>query len=157
MSQQCEYCFKQIISLKGAYAKHIQYWSQREELPDRTTNDWSISLNPLLSLHCCEAHSSNQEYNFDRYNDPFFDDDFESNESRNNDNVDNHHNDVDFLTANASDSNGHINPTSPTNDANHRFEIMFFHLIMTHRASLAVFDDICQLVYEDTSSSEEQN
>ncbi len=43
---------------------------------------------------------------------------------------------------------------SPQSDAQNKFQVMLHDLIMRHKASLQMFDDICHLVNEYTSSQE---
>jgi hypothetical protein len=43
---------------------------------------------------------------------------------------------------------------SPQSDAQNRFQVMLHDLIMRHKASLQMFDDICHLVNEYTSSQD---
>jgi hypothetical protein len=43
---------------------------------------------------------------------------------------------------------------SPRSNARNRFQAMLHDLIMTHKASLQIFDDICHLVNEHTSTQE---
>jgi hypothetical protein len=40
------------------------------------------------------------------------------------------------------------NNASPQSDAQHRFQVSLHDLIMRHKASLQMFDDICHLVNE---------
>jgi hypothetical protein len=65
MSRQCDHCFKRILTRKGAYAKHIRHCSSKPQAsPSQTSsNDQSILLNPLLSLHCDDEVLSDREYN----------------------------------------------------------------------------------------------
>ena len=46
---------------------------------------------------------------------------------------------------------------SPQSDAPNRFQVMLHDLIMTRKASLQMFDDICNLVNDYTSSQELAN
>jgi hypothetical protein len=85
-------------------------------------------------------------------NDSYDDIDNESEESCNDDEHRSCNSDDALLTDDYSDSNAYRRSSLRGNLANRRFEIMLFQLIMTHRASLAMFDDICQLVEEYTSS-----
>ncbi len=44
------------------------------------------------------------------------------------------------------DSERYPDNASPQPDAQNRFQVMLHDLIMTHKASLQMFDDICHLV-----------
>ena len=107
----------------------------------------------MLSLHCDDKVLSDREYNGNWYNDSYDDIDNESEELCNDDDRRSRNSNDALLTGDYSNSNAYRLSPLRGNQANRHFEIMLFQLIMTHRASLAmVFDDICQLVEEYTSS-----
>jgi hypothetical protein len=113
--------------------------------------------NPLLSL-TTNAQSPNIDYNCNLYNDQYADDDYADNQSSvSYDSNISHTNDI-VDTDNINDNNFQepfmsLNkpPPQQTNAAN-RFQIMLHDLVMKHRASLQIFDDICNLVNEYTAS-----
>jgi hypothetical protein len=121
-----------------------------------------MSLNPLLSL-TTDNQSPNNDYNFDLYEDqsydksnrcyhedyPSVDDDCSSQSS--NDSLDQY-----YLIHNGrlEESARLPDNASPRSDAQNRFQVMLHDLIMGHKASLQMFDDICHLVNEYTLSQE---
>ena len=70
MRRRCEYCFKQILLRKGAYTKHLCYCSLQQASPKYKDKNDSMPLNPLLSLHCDEAHLTDSEYYLDGFKIP---------------------------------------------------------------------------------------
>ena len=150
-SRQCKFCFKRILTRKGAYAKHFRFCSsQQQTAPDDSGK--SKPLNPLLSVFCNETQLSDDKFNEYGFRSSLLDDNYNTDESSSTDPIDINRNINDDSNMNSSDRTGDQNVWSRRNPANLRFEIMLFQLIMTHRASLAMFDDICQLVDEYTSS-----
>ncbi len=146
----------------GGYMKHIctcqhqyclQHWSDNERLR---------SLNPLLSL-TPDNQSPNNDYNcyvykeklYDKSNCcyhedyPLVDDDCSSQSS--DDSLDQY-----YLIHNCrlEEPNRLPNNASPQSDAQNRFQGMLHDLILRHKASLQMFDDICHLVNEYTLSQE---
>ena len=152
-SRQCEFCFKRILTRKGAYAKHIRSCSsQQQTAHDHSENNQSKALNPLLSNFCNKTQLSDEEFNTNGIGDSFLEDDFNTNESSYAKKIDINSITTDDSIITSSDRSGSRNSWSRRNPANICFEIMLFQLIMTHRASLAMFDNICKLVDEYTSS-----
>ena len=154
-SQQCEFCFKQILTHKGAYEKHIRSCrSQQQTAHDHSNNIQSKALNSLLSNFCNKTQLSNEEFNTNGFSELLLEDDFNTDDSSYSKKIDINSITTDDSIINSSDRSGNRNAWSRRNPANLHFEIMLFQLIMTHHASLAMFDDICQLVDEYTSSSD---
>ncbi len=121
-----------------------------------------MSLNPLLSL-TTDNQSPNNDYKCDLYKDQSYD--------RNNRcyHEDYHLVDDDCSSQSSDDSldqyylihNGRLEEPNrlPDNaslrfDAQNRFQVMLHDLIMRHKASLQMFDNICHLVNEYTLSQE---
>jgi hypothetical protein len=121
-----------------------------------------MSLNPLLSL-TTDNQSPNNDYNCDLYDDqlygksnfcnhedyPLVDDDCSSQSS--DDSLNQSylmHNDT------LEDPERYPGNASPQPDAQNRFQVMLHDLIMRHKASLQMFDDICHLVNEYTLSQD---
>jgi hypothetical protein len=118
-----------------------------------------MSLNPLLSL-ATDNQSPNNDYKYDLYDDqlcnfcnhedcPLVDDDCSSQSS--DDSFNQYylmHNDT------LEDPERYPNNASPQSDAQNRFQVMLHDLIMRHKASLQMFDDICHLVNEYTLSQD---
>jgi hypothetical protein len=121
-----------------------------------------MSLNPLLSL-TTNNQSPDNDYNCDLYDDqsydksnccnhedyPMVDDDCSSQSS--DDSLDQYylmHNDR------LEEHERYLDNASPQSDAQNRFQVMLHDLIMRHKASLQMFDDICHLVNEYTLSQE---
>jgi hypothetical protein len=109
-------------------------------------------LNPLLSNFCTKTELSNEEFNTNGFSDSFLEDDFNTDVSSYAKTIDNNSITTDDSIIATSDHSGTQNSWSRKNPANLHFEIMLFQLIMTHRASLAMFDNVCKLVDEYTSS-----
>jgi hypothetical protein len=152
-SRQCEFCFKQILTRTGAYAKHIRSCSsQQQTTHDNSKNNRSRELNPLLSNFCTETQLSDEEFNMNGFSDSFLEDELNTDDSSYAKKIDSNSITTDNSIITSSDRSGNQNSWLRRNPANLCFEIMLFQLIMTHRASLAMFDDICQLVDEYTSS-----
>jgi hypothetical protein len=121
-----------------------------------------MSLNHLLSL-TTDNQSPNNDYNCDLYDDQSY------GESKFCNPEDYHLVDDDYSSQNSDDSlnqyylmhndtledPGHYpDNASPQSDAQNRFQVMLHDLIMTHRASLQMFDDIFHLVNEHTLSQD---
>ncbi len=121
-----------------------------------------MSLNPLLSL-TTDNQSPNNYYNCDLYDDQSYDksnfcnpEDYHSVDddcfSQSSDDSLNQyylmHNDM------LEDSKRYPNNASPRSDAQNRFQVMLHDLIMRHKASLQMFDDICHLVNECSLSQD---
>ncbi len=95
---------------------------------------------------------SNEEFNTNGFSDSLLEDNFNTDDSSYAKKIDITSITTDDSIITSSDRSGNQNSWSRRNPANLHFEIMLFQLIMTHWASLAMFDDICQLVDEYTSS-----
>jgi hypothetical protein len=121
-----------------------------------------MSLNPLLSL-TADNQSPNNDYNCDLYGDqlygksnfcnhedyPSVDDDCSSQSYDDSLNLYYPmHNDM------LEDLERYPDNASPQSDAQNRFQVMLHDLIMRHKASLQMFDDICHLVNEYISSQD---
>jgi hypothetical protein len=120
-----------------------------------------MSLNPWLSL-TTNNQSPNNDNNCDLYEDqsydksnhcyhedyPLVDDDCSSQSS--DDSLDQY-----YLIHNCRlEEPNHLPNNASQSDANNRFQVMLHDLIMRHKASLQMFDDICHLVNEYTLSQE---
>jgi hypothetical protein len=117
-------------------------------------HDGIRSQNPLLSL-TTDAQSPNINYNCNLYDDQYADDDYAS--FVNYDSYISHINDI-VDTDNINDNDFQepfmsLNKPSPQQtNASNRFQIMLHDLVMKHRASLQIFDEIVNLVNEYTAS-----
>jgi hypothetical protein len=117
-------------------------------------HDGIRSQNPLLSLFT-DAQSPNINYNCNLYDDQYAADDYAS--SVNYDSYISHTNDI-VDTDDINDNNFQepfmsLNkPFSQQTNASNRFQLMLHDLVMKHRASLQIFDEICNLVNEYTAS-----
>ncbi len=81
-SRQCEFCFKQILTCKGAYAKHIRSCSSQQQTAlDHSKNNQSKALNPLLSNFCDKTQLSDEEFNTNGFSDSLLEDDFYTDDS----------------------------------------------------------------------------
>ncbi len=109
-------------------------------------------MNPLLSIFCTKTQLSDEEFNTNGLSDSMLEDDWNTDDSSYAKKVDINSITTDDSIITSSDRSGNQNSLSRINPANLHFEIMLSQLIMTHRASLAIFDNICQLVDEFTSS-----
>ena len=82
VSRQCDFCFKRILSPKGAYAKHIRSCSSHQLTTHDNNNDnRNRASNPLLSNFCTQTELSNDEFTTNGFSDSFMEDDFTNNES----------------------------------------------------------------------------
>jgi hypothetical protein len=107
-----------------------------------------------------DAQSPNIDYNCNLYNDQYADDDYADYQSSvNYDSYISHTNDI-VDTDNINENNFQepfmsLNKPSPQQtNASNWFQIMLHDLVMKHRASLQIFDDICSLVNEYTASQD---
>jgi hypothetical protein len=110
--------------------------------------------NPLLSLFT-NTQSPNIDYNCNFDDDQYADDDYAS--SVKYDSYISHNDDiVDTDNIKDNDFQEHFmslnKPFSQRTNASNRFQIMLHDLVMKHRASLQIFDEICNLVNEYTAS-----
>ncbi len=105
-----------------------------------------------------KAQSPNIDYNCNLYDGQNADDDYADDQSSvNYDSYISHTNDV-VNTYNINDNNFQElfvslkKPSPQQTNASNWFQIMLHDLVMKHRASLQIFDDICNLVNEYTLS-----
>jgi hypothetical protein len=105
-----------------------------------------------------DAQSPNIVYNYNLYDDQYGDDDYADVQSSDNyDSNVSHTNEIGD-TDNVNDNEFqepfmNVNKPSPKQaNASNRFQIMLHDFMMKHRASLQIFDDICNLVIEYTMS-----
>ncbi len=142
--------------------KHIWICQQQVSLQNSTDKNRPRSSNPLLSI-TTDYQSSEIDYNCDLYSDHSFD---QTNVEINNDDS---FTDGDSIISSSDDSfkqyyliSNHtqneeeiVCHNSPQqSNARNRFQVMLHDLIVKHKASLQMFDDICNLVNEYTSSPE---
>ena len=155
MSKQCEYCHRRILTRKGAFVKHMRHCRMQIRRNNNTATQRPIqSLNPLLSLSSKDFVTS-QEYECDMLEDHNMP--HTAQEILANTNTDyNHDNesqsDDNILFDNSQDCNATVCPSGRNNKANSQFQIQLHDIIMKNKASLGMFDDICNLVNEFTSS-----
>ncbi len=140
--------------------KHIRTCQQQVSLQSLTDKKRPRSSNPLLSI-TTDYQSPEIDYDCDLYGDHYF---HQTNLEVNDD---------DFFTHGVSIISSHFDslekyysihnhtqdkeefvcnnfPQQP--NAGNRFQVMLHDLIMKHKASLQMFEDICNLVNEYTSS-----
>jgi hypothetical protein len=146
----------------GEYTKYIHTCKHQSHLKSVSDNECLMSLNPLLYL-TTNNQSPDNEYNCDLYDDqlygesnfcnhedyPSVDDDCSSQSS--DDSLNQYylmHNDM------LEDFKRYHDNASPRSDAQNRFQVMLHDLIMRHKASLQMFDNICHLVNEYTLSQD---
>ena len=140
--------------------KHIQTCQQQVSLQSLTDKKCPRSSNPLLSI-TTDYQSSEIDYDCEIYGDHSFDitnlevnnkDSFTDGDSiisSHDDSLEqyypihNHTQDKEDFVCNNS-------PQQP--NAGNRFQILLYDLIMNHKASLQMFDNICNLVNEYSSS-----
>ncbi len=158
--KQCKICNRWFCTGSGGYTKHIPTCQHQSHLHRLSDNERLMSLNPLLSL-TTNNQSPDNDYNYDLYKDqlydksnhcyhedyPLVDDDCSSQSSDDSLNLY-------YLIHNGrlEEPNRLPDNASPWSDAQNRFQVMLHDLIMRHKASLQMFDDICHLVNEYTSS-----
>jgi hypothetical protein len=137
--------------------KHIRTCQQQVSLQNLTDKKRLRSSNPLLSI-TTDYQSPEIDYNCDLCGDHSFDQ--KNVEVNNNDSF----TDGDSIISSSDDSFIHnhtqdeeeiVRNNSPQqSNARNRFQVMLHDLIMKHKASLQMFDDICNLVNEYSSSPE---
>jgi len=150
MSRQCEYCHRRVITRKGAYVKHVRH-CRLQSTPTNVlpTNNNLRSSNPLLSLSADEFVTSGDN------DDVWFNDNISlPEETQLSENY--HTSSLDDIDDGEDIESGSANTnfisSNRPNQANSHFQIKLHDLIMRNKASLGMFDDICSLVNEYTSS-----
>ncbi len=129
-SRQCEFCFKRILSRKGAYAKHIRSCSSQQlTTHDNSKDNRNRALNPLLSNFCTKTQLSDEAFNTNGFSDSFLEDDFNTDESSYAKKIDINSITTDDSIITSSDHSGSRNSWSRRNPANLRFEIMLFQFV----------------------------
>ena len=158
----CKICNQWFRAGSGGYTKHIHTCQHQSCLKSLSDNARLMSLKTLLSL-TTDNQSPDNDYNCDLYDDQSYgksnfcnpedyhlvDDDCSSQSS--DDSLNQYylmHNDM------LEDPKHYPDNASPRSDAQNRFQVMLHDLIMRHKASLQIFDDICHLVNEYTLSQE---
>jgi hypothetical protein len=137
--------------------KHIQHCQPKSTGSSVLDHDGIRLRNPLLSL-TTNAQSPNIDYNCNLYDDQYADNDYADDQSSvNYDSYISHTNDIvdtdDIYDNDFQEPFMSINKPSPQQtNASNWFQIMLHDLVMKHRASLQIFEDICTLVNEYTSS-----
>jgi hypothetical protein len=152
--QQCCNCHRWITKGKSAYMKHIQHCQPKLTGSSVLDHDGIRSKKSLLSLFT-DTQSPNINYNCNLYDDQYADDDYAS--SVNYDSYISHNNDIidtdDIKDNNFQEPFMSLNkPFSQQTNASNWFQIMLHDLVMKHRASLQIFNEICNLVNEYTAS-----
>jgi hypothetical protein len=137
--------------------KHIRHCQPKSTGSSVLDHNRIKLQNPFLSL-TTNAQSPNIAYNCNLYNDQYADDDYADDQSSvNYDSNISHTNDI-VDTDDINDNNFQepfisLNKPSPQQtNASNQFQIMIHDLVMKHKASLQIFDDICNLVNEYTAS-----
>jgi hypothetical protein len=157
--RQCCNCHRCTTKGKGAYMKHIQHCQPKSTGSSVLDHDCIRSQNPLLYL-TTNAQSLNIDYNCNLYDDQYADDDSADDQSSvNYDSYISHTNDiVDTDDINDNDFQEPFmslyKPSPQQTNASNWLQIILHDLVMKHRASLQIFDDICNLVNEYTASPE---
>jgi hypothetical protein len=137
--------------------KHIQHCQPKSTGLSVLNHDPIRLQNPLLSL-TTNAQSPTIDYNCNLYDDQYADDDYADDQSSvNYDSNISHTNAIvdtdDINNNNFQEPFMSLNKPSPQQtNASNRFQIVLHDLVMKHRASLQIFDDICNLVNKYTSS-----
>jgi hypothetical protein len=160
--KQCTICEQWFCRNNGGFMKHIWTCQQQVPLQNSTDKKRPRSSNPLLSI-TTDYQSPEIDFNCDLYGDHVFD---QMNAEVNNDDS---FTDGDSIISSSDDSFDQIylihnhtqdeeeivrNNFPQRSNARNRFQVMLHDLIMKHKASLQMFDDICNLVNEYTSSPE---
>jgi hypothetical protein len=142
--------------------KHIRTFQQQVSLQNSKEIKRPRSSNPLLSI-TTDYQSPEIDCNSDLYGDHSFD---QTNVEVNNDDSftdgdsiisspDNSFKQYYLLHNHTQDEEDIVREFSPQrSNARNRFLVMLHDLIMKHKASLQMFDDICNLANEYTSSPE---
>jgi hypothetical protein len=140
--------------------KHIQSCQQQVSLQSLTDKKRPRSSNPLLSI-TTDYQSPEIDYDCDLYSDHSFD---QTNLEVNDDDsltdgdsiISSHYNSLEQyypIHNHTQDEEDFVCNNSPQQpNAGNRFQVMLHDLIMKHKASLQMFDNICNLVNEYTSS-----
>jgi hypothetical protein len=160
--KQCTICEQWFGRNNGGFMKHIWTCQQQMSLHNSTDKKCPRSSISLLSI-TTDYQSPEIDCNSDLYGDRSFD---QTNvEVNNNDSFtdgdsiisssDNSFEQYFLLHSHTQDKEDIVREFSPQqSNARNRFQVMLHDLIMKHKASLQMFDDICNLVNEYTSSPE---
>jgi hypothetical protein len=152
---ECPHCHQWITTLKGGYSKHIRSCRARLDTIKSQKVTIVASNNPLLS---CSVDTQIVNKPYDSYQ--YKEDDFSIKEDSDN----YHDNDLDYGAEYDDDlDKGEDHNMQPKYQQHYKqrktasinkFQIMLLDIIYKHKASLRMYDGICQLVYEYSSSSD---
>jgi len=158
--KQCSICKQWFCRNNGEFMKHICTCQQQVSLQSLTDKKCPRSSNPLLSI-TTDYQSPEIDYDCDLYGDHSFD---QTNLEVNNDDsftdgdsiISSHYDSLEQyypIHNHTQDKEDFVCNNSPQRpNAGNRFQVMLHDLIMKHKASLQMFDNICNLVNEYTSS-----
>jgi hypothetical protein len=158
--KQCTICEQWLRRNNGGFMKHIRTWQQQVSLQSSTDKKCPRSSNLLLSI-TTDYQSPEIDYDCDFYSDHSFD---QTNLEVNNDDsftdgdsiISSHYDSLEQyypIHNHTQDKEDFVCNNSPQrSNAGNRFQVMLHDLIMKHKASLQMFDNICNLVNEFTSS-----
>ena len=152
---ECPTCHQLFIYSRGGYSKHIRSCRARLDANESPNETICSSKNPLLS--CGE---DNQVLNdpYDSYQ--LEDDVFSINEDSDDDNLDENvlDGDDDVKLVGVDDDikepNYQQHYKRRKTASVSKFQLMLIDIIYKHKASLRMYDDVCQLVNNYTSSSD---
>ena len=140
-SIQCPYCRHWFASICGGFKKHIRKCRPTEE--DITCTSVFPSTNPLLSrMHLLEGPIKNIDYELDSVHDAEVDEDINFGSNNN----------ISFNEEQPELKDVKCNKSPLSYSSVIKFQVGLSHIVNKHKASLQMYDDVCSLVNEYTSS-----
>ena len=162
-SLQCPHCLQWITISHGGFNKHIRSCQTTSIHGNNSCTDRKAPIwNPLLSCSIDTERDNNVQSSEDNSENPF---DFQSDcEDLFHEGDDDYDNTLDYQTdgedlhheGDRTISAAQCLPIfkQRSNASVHKFQVMLLDIIYKHKASLKMYDDICELVNEYSSSSD---
>ena len=162
-SLQCPHCLQWITISHGGFKKHIRSCQTTSIHGNNSCTDRMAPIrNPLLSCSIDTERDNNVQSSEDNSENPFDyqadcedlfhegDDDYDNTLDYQTDGEDLHHEGDRTISA------AQCLPIfkQRSNASVHKFQVMLLDIIYKHKASLKMYDDICELVNEYSSSSD---
>ena len=155
-SLQCPHCLQWITISHGGFKKHICSCQTTSIYGNTSCSDRMAPTNPLLSCSIDTQRDNNTQYDCHQYD--------EDNSTRVQESDDNSDNTLDY-NADCEDLLHKVEGTTTaaqclpnynqrSNASVHIFQVMLLDIVYKHKASLKIYDDICQLVNGYSSSSD---
>ena len=155
-SLQCPHCLQWITISHGGFKKHIRSCLTTSIYGNTSSTDRMPPTNPLLSCSINTQRDNNAQYDCHQYD--------EDNSTRVQESDDDSDNALDYK-ADCEDLLHKVIGTTTaaqclpnckqrSNASVHKFQVMLLGIIYKHKASLKIYDDICQLFTDYSSSSD---